>query len=217
MFIGHWAPALAAASHPKAPKPWVLFLAAQLVDVAFFLFVLLGVEHMRIEPGATVMNPMDLYDMPYTHSLLGGLVWALVLALPVWWIMKDRFAALLAGGVVMSHWLLDWLVHRPDLTIAGSPPKLGLGLWNFPAIEMPLELGITALALWWYVRRSKGPALPAVVLALVMLGLQAINWFGPPPTELTAELPVSALLAYAIGIAAAWWLGTRRELRAREG
>lgn len=217
MFIGHWAPALAAAGHRKAPRPWVLFLAAQLVDVAFFTFVLLGVEDMRIEPGATVMNPMDLYHMPYTHSLLGTLGWAAALAVLVWLALRDRFSAMLVGAVAVSHWLLDLLVHRRDLTLAGSPPKLGLGLWNHPWVEIPLELGITGAALWWYARRTRGPRLPLVALAVLLLAMQAVNWLGEQPAAMSAELPVTALIAYAVAIAVAWWLGTSRRMREAEG
>ena len=126
MFIGHWAPALAVAAKRRSPGLGTLFIAAQLIDWAFFLFVLLGVEHMRMTPGISAMSPLDLYFMPYTHSLLGALVWGGGTTVVVWAILRDRAAALLAGAVVVSHWLLDLLVHVPDLTIAGSPPKLGL-------------------------------------------------------------------------------------------
>ena len=95
----------------------------------------------------------------------------------------------------------------PDLTLAGSPPKLGLGLWNHPALEMPLELGITFGALWLYVA-EKRPALPrALVLAAVLLALQAINWFGPVEAEVTAGTSLLAFFAYAVATLAAWWMG----------
>lgn len=98
------------------------------------------------------MNPMDLYHMPITHSLLGSAGFAAAFAGLIWLVSKDRTAALIGGAVVLSHWFLDLLVHVPDLTLAGSPPKLGFGLWNHPMIEMPLELGITLGALWWYAK-----------------------------------------------------------------
>ena len=127
MFIGHWAPALAAATHRRAPKLGTLFVAAQLVDWLFFAFLLTGAEHMRMVPGFTAMNPMDLYDMPYTHSLMGSLFWSVLFGALVWTATKDRAAGLIAGVVVFSHWLLDLLVHAPDLTIAGSPKVPWIG------------------------------------------------------------------------------------------
>lgn len=124
--------------------------AAQFVDFAFFIFVMSGVENMRITPGITAMNPMDLYDMPYTHSLAGTFGFAAIMAGGYWLLTKNMRGAIIAGGVVLSHWFLDVLVHVPDMTITGQPPKLGLGLWNHPFAEIPVELGITGLALWIY-------------------------------------------------------------------
>lgn len=210
MFIGHFAPALIAAAHPKAPRLGTLFVAGQLVDWGFFGLVLAGVEKMRITPGISVMNPMDLYHMPYTHSLLGSLIWAAAFALTLRLWLKDWTAALIGGAVVVSHWFFDWLVHVPDLTWAGQPPKLGLGLWNHPAIEMPLEIGLILLGLWLYARRTSGPAMPLAVLAVLLLGLQAFNWLSPPPTEMNASMPIMALAAYALATAVAWWAARGR-------
>ena len=217
MFIGHWAPALAAAAVSKRePRLGVLFVAAQLVDWAFFAFLLTGTEHMRLVPGITVMNPMDLYDMPWTHSLAGSLAWAGGFAALVLLWRRDLGFALLAAAVVMSHWVLDLLVHRPDLTLAGSPPRLGFGLWNHPWIEMPLELGLTFGALWFYLTRTRGPALPAVVLGIVLAALQLFNWFAPEPGAVTPATSFLAFFAYGLATLAAWWLGkTRRRVPAR--
>ena len=214
MFIGHFAPALVAATHPRAPKLATLFVAAQLVDWGFFALLLTGAEKMRVVPGITAMNPMDLYHMPWTHSLAGSAVWALGFAALVWLARRDRVAAGIAGAVVLSHWLLDLLVHRPDLTLAGSPPKLGLGLWNHPMIAMPLELALTFGALWFFLSRTRGPALPAIVLGAVLLALQMINWFGPMPTEVTAATSLLAFFAYGLATGVAWWVGRMRMGRA---
>ena len=210
MFIGHFAPALAAAAHPRAPKLATLFVAGQLVDWGFFALLLTGAEKMRVVPGITAMNPMDLYHMPYTHSLVGSAVWALGFAALIWLARRDLVSAGIAGAVVLSHWLLDLLVHRPDLTLAGSPPKLGLGLWNHPAIEMPLELLLTFGALWVFLSRTRGPALPAIMLAVVLLALQAVNWFGPVASEVTPGTSYLAFFAYGLATLAAWWLGKTR-------
>ena len=210
MFIGHFAPALVAAAHPRAPKLATLFVAGQLVDWGFFALLLTGAERMRVVPGITAMNPMDLYHMPYTHSLVGSAVWALGFAALIWLVRRDLVSAGIAGAVVLSHWILDLLVHRPDLTLAGSPPKLGLGLWNHPAIEMPLELLLTCGALWVFLSRTRGPALSAIVLAAILLALQAVNWFGPVASEVTPGTSYLAFFAYGLATLAAWWLGKTR-------
>lgn len=216
MFIGHYAPAFIAATLPKAPRLGTLFIAAQLVDLAFFVFVLMGVEEMRITPGITAMNAMDLYSMPYTHSLLGSLVFGGGMAAIIWFSLKRRAdttqaltTGVIAGAVVVSHWFLDLLVHAPDLTWAGSPPKLGLGLWNYPLIEMPLELGITGAALGYYLSRTKatnGAGMKSVLwLSGVMLLIQMYSWLAPEPTIMDASLPVTALIAFVLFI----WLAYR--------
>jgi hypothetical protein len=207
VFIGHWAPALAIAARPKAPALGLLFIAAQLVDWAFFGLLIAGVEHMRVTPGMSVMNPMDLYHMPYTHSLLGSLIFGGGVTVVIWTLTKDRTAALLTGAVVVSHWFLDLLVHVPDLTLAGSPPKLGFGLWNYPMLEMPLELGITFGALWLYVRAKRPAPLRVGVLTGVLLLLQAVNWFGPVEPEVTTGTSLLAFFAYGLATLVAWWMG----------
>lgn len=211
MFIGHFAPALAAAAiTPRAPKLATLFIAAQLVDWGFFILATVGLEAMRITPGMTEMNAMDLYHMPYTHSLLGSGVWAVVFGLIILAAYRDMVAGFLAAMVVLSHWALDFLVHTQDLTLAGTPPKFGLGLWNYPWIEMPLELGITVGAFIWYMRRTKGPIGPAIILMAVLLLFQAFDWFGPPPQEAGLPLYLMALVSYGIAAVLAWWVADTR-------
>jgi len=218
MFIGHWAPALAAAAaSKKAPPLAVLFIGAQLIDWAFFALLLLGVEQMRFSPGISVMNPMDLYHMPYTHSLLGAAAFAGAVWLARSLVLRDKVGALIGAGVVLSHWFLDLLVHVPDLTLAGSPPKLGLGLWNYPWIEMPLELAITFGALWWYWKARNPAPGRALVLGGVLLLLQAINWFGPVESEVTAGTSVLAFVAFGLATLAAWWMGKSARKPARSG
>ena len=215
MFIGHWAPALAVAATRKKPGLATLFIAAQLIDWAFFSFLLLGWEHMRISPGYTVMNPMDLYDMPASHSLKGTLGFAMVFFGLVWLLTKDRTAGVYAAAVVVSHWLLDLLVHAPDLTITGSPPRLGLGLWNYPWIEMPLELGMTFGALWLYMKKRRPAEGRAYILGAILLLFQAINWFAPAATEVTAGTSLLAMFAYGLATAAAWWMGASARITPR--
>lgn len=217
MFIGHWAPALAIASRRDAPSLGTLFIAAQLVDWAFFGLLLLGIERMRFSPGISVMNPMDLYHMPYSHSLVGSGLFAAGFAALIWLLTNNRPASLLGGGAVLSHWLLDLLVHVPDLTLAGSPPKLGLGLWNHPAIEMPLELAITIGALWLYIRAYKPAPLRIAVLAALLLLFQAFNWFGPVEPKVTPATSLLAFIGYGIATLAAWWMGKSAKFRAQTG
>src|SRR5258705_13822703 len=145
MLAGHYSAAfLAKAAVPRTPL-WLLALAVQLVDVLWAGFVLLGVERMQLDPSLP-SNPLVLEYMPYTHSLLGTLVWAGLAALATQRWLGSRSVALAVAAAVASHWLLDVLVHRPDLTLWGAPPKLGLGIWNYPAPALALEPGLLLTA-----------------------------------------------------------------------
>lgn len=218
MFIGHFAPAfVAAAISPNGPKLATYFIAAQLVDWGFFSLALLGVERMRVDPDATVMVPFDLYHMPYTHSLLGTGIWAVAMAGVILILRRDLLGALLAGLVVMSHWLLDWITHRPDLTIAGGEETYGLGLWNYPYAAIPLEAGITLAAFVFYLKRTRGPIGPPLILLFVLAAFQAINWFGPEPASAGPALYLQALLAFALATGFAWWIGENRYFIRRGG
>ncbi len=221
MFIGHFAPAFLAASvtqrRENSPGLASMFVAAQLVDWAFFAFALCGIEKMRIDPDATVMVPFDLYYMPYTHSLLGTTVFALGFALFLWIKHKDAVGALLAALMVVSHWGLDWLTHRPDLTLTGSGEAYGLGLWNNPLIAMPLELGLILVCFAIYIKRSRGPVVPPLVMIASLIAMQTINWFAPHPETVSAGVYIQALVAFGILTTFAWWLGENRYVMRQVG
>lgn len=222
MFIGHYAPALvAAAALPRAPRLGPLFLAAQLVDVALFLLVLVGIEHVGVSPGITAMIPLDLWDVRWTHSLVGTLGWAAGFAIAVKLLTRDARAAWIGGAVVASHWFLDLPFHAPDLTIAGVGVRHGWGLWNHPYAAMPLELLVTFLAFAFYLDRTRaadrrGRWAP-VLLGAAMLGAQLHQWLAPQPAMATyrapASLSLSALAVLTIIAVLAWWTGDLRERR----
>ena len=207
MFIGHFAPALVAATHKDAPSLPVLFIAAQLVDWAFFGFVLIGVEQFRLVPGFTEVSSMDLFHMPYTHSLVGSAAFAAVFGALIWAFTRNRNAALIGAAVVLSHWFLDLLVHMPDLTIAGGERKFGLGLWDHAMIAMPLELGITLGALLYYAQKTGGWRVGVAGLGVILLALQAIDWLGEKPDEIGTSMILLGWFGFGVATLAAWWAG----------
>lgn len=215
MFIGHFAPALIAAVRPGAAGLGTLFVAAQIVDIGFAALLVPGIEAMRIVPGITAMNPMDLYHMPYTHSLFGTLIWAAAFGAVVGVATRRKAAAIGAALVVASHWFIDLLVHIPDLTLHGAPPKLGLGLWNHPLIAMPLEIALIGGAIFYYARRTDSPRGDGRlwVLTGLLVTVQAIDWFAPKAPIYSLAVPAMMLAAYALIAGVAAWAGADRRAR----
>lgn len=200
MFVGHYGVSFAAKRAAPAIPLWVLFVAVQLLDVFWAPLVLLGIEKVRIVPGITASNPLDLYYMPYTHSLLAALLWSAG-AFLVYRLLAPRGdagrAALVVALAVSSHWVLDFLVHRPDLPLYDNSAKVGLGLWNFPAVAFLLEAGLLFGGMWLYFGIGLVPRLRMIVFGLVMLVIQAYVFFGPPPASDKAAA-WTALAAYAV-------------------
>ena len=198
MFVGHYGVSFVAKRSAPVVSLAALFLAVQLLDVGWSLFVLLGIEKVRIVPGITATNPLDLYYMPYTHSLVAALLWATGAALvyrlatrPVTW-----RPALWIGTAVFSHWVLDFIVHRPDLPLYDDSAKVGLGLWNYPMLSLVLEIVSLFGGLWWYLASRPVKRMPFVIFGLVMLALQCYIFFGPPPPSDRA-VAATALGSYA--------------------
>jgi hypothetical protein len=215
MFVGHYGPSFAIKSLRPAIPLWALFIAVQLVDVAWALLVLFGVEKVRIVPGITASNPLDLYYMPYTHSLVAAVIWSVAVAILVMLMPRvaTRSAAIWIGAAVFSHWVLDVLVHRPDLPIYDDTMKIGLGLWNFPTIALALEVALLFGGMVMYLRVTK--PINAVgrfglpVFGVVMVAIQSYVFFGPAPTS-PAAAATTALVSYVVFAAVAEWLARQR-------
>src|SRR2546426_3545814 len=157
MFVGHYGVSLAAKRGDRSIPLWVLFLAVQLLDVFWSLFVLIGIEKVRIVPGITASNPLDLSYMPYTHSLVAALLWspaAYVAYRAIRAFGASHRAALLVALAVFSHWVLDPVVHRPALPLYDNAAKAGLGLWNYPAPAFLREVAALFGGMFLYLRST---------------------------------------------------------------
>jgi len=190
----------------------------QLLDVFWSIFVLLGIEKVRIVPGITATNPLDLYYMPYTHSLLGAMLWSIAagIAYYVFREVDGLSAAALVGSAVFSHWVLDWLVHRPDLPLYDNSFKVGLGLWNYPVFAFLLEGAVLFSGVYLYMkttrRVARGGSIGIVIFGFVMLAFQAYVFYGPPPTSDKAAA-ITSLFFYFAFAGIAFLLERKRALR----
>jgi hypothetical protein len=207
MFVGHFAVALAAKrATPRLSLP-LLFGAVQFLDILWPIFVLLGVEHSRIVPGITAASPLDLYDIPYSHSLVTSLLWSALFALPLL-IQRRLRDGLVLGGCVFSHFVLDVVTHRRDMPLApGSDVRFGLGLWNFAAAEIGIEAAMFVVGLGLYLRGTKSMGRMGTIglgaLAVVLLAVWLSAMFAPPPTSIRAVC-WSAVVAMPVILAWAW-------------
>jgi membrane-bound metal-dependent hydrolase YbcI (DUF457 family) len=215
MFVGHYGPSLAIrAVRPEVPL-WVLFVAAQLTDIAWALLVLGGIEKLRIVPGITAANPLDLYYMPYTHSLLAVLLWSVAAAIVcrVAFRWNSWRPAAWVGVAVLSHWVIDWLVHRPDLPLYGNSMKVGAGLWNYLALSLGLEALLLGAGLWLYLKKTRATSAVGrygpVAFVLAMAAVQIASLIGPLPPSPQA-VAASGLGAYVVFAAVAAWIDRGR-------
>ena len=216
MFVGHYAVSYAGKSLARSVPLWHLFVAVQFLDILWGLFVLVGVEHVRIVPGITAASPLDLYHIPYTHSLVGALLWSVVCgaAYHAW---RGRHhgarAGMVVGAAVFSHWLLDLLVHRPDLPLVGDRLKVGLGLWNYPAAALTVETAILFGGILSYLRatrkETRRSAFAFLLCGAGLVVMQALIFFGPPPGS-PAALAGTGLVAYGALARVAAWLERKR-------
>jgi hypothetical protein len=211
MFVGHYGVSFAAKRADRTIPLWVLFIAVQFLDVLWAPFVLLGVEKVRIVPGITATNPLDLYYMPYTHSLVAAIVWSVVGAAAYQLLARPTAirSSIIVGIAVFSHWVLDFIVHRPDLPLYDNTAKVGLGLWNMPAIALGLEALLLLGGIWLCFRDNLSRAIGTFVFGVLMVALQMYIFFGPPPASDKA-IASTAIISYAALALVIWWLQDRR-------
>jgi hypothetical protein len=179
----------------------VLFLAVQWMDVVWSVLVLNGVEKVRIVPGLMEGSALDLYYMPYTHGLFGALALSIVFGGVVALFFREnrRAVFLVCAAAVFSHWILDLVVHKPDLWVYDDV-KLGFGLWRWIWISLPLELALLLAGAWIYARYLPARGYGNVALWLfvaLMAAVEIYAVFGPPPASPAAEAE-TALVAYGV-------------------
>jgi len=191
MFIGHFGVAFAARKFAPRASLGTLILAAQFLDFLWPVLLLLGIEHARIAPGTTKVSPLDFTDYPISHSLLMAFVWALIFGGIYYTFRRSSQSAIVVGAAVISHWILDFIVHRPDLQLyPGSESRIGLGLWNSMPASIAVEIFFFAIGVGMYLsctraRDNSGRYGFWALAVFLFLGWFSTLFAGAPPSATT--------------------------------
>lgn len=206
MFIGHFGLGLAFKKTNKLPSLAAIFIAVQFLDLLWPIFCLLGFETFQIEVGNTKLTPINFTDYPYSHSLLMAILWGGIFGVSYFFLTKNKPASILLGLLVLSHWILDLIVHRPDLPLTPfNTSKVGLGLWNSPIFEIILEFSLFLLGTFLYyksVKPKRKVAFWSLIIFFIVIHL--LNLLGPPPPSISA-VAWAGNLSWLF-VLWAWWI-----------
>ena len=218
MILGHYGLAFAAKRVAPRTSLGTFALAAQLLDEMWPILVLMGVERVRVAPGLMAANPLDFEYYPYSHSLAGAIVWGLLLGGIYYALRHDRRSAGVVGLLVLSHWILDLPMHRPDLPLwPGSATRVGLGAWRSIPLTIVLELAVFGFGLLVYLRTTRARdrigswALWTMVTLLVLIFVSGFT-SAPPPNGRAVALGALGLWLF---VPLGYWIDRHRELTER--
>jgi multisubunit Na+/H+ antiporter MnhC subunit len=220
MFLGHYGVGLASKKVEPQASLGTYIMAAVFLDLLWPVFLLLGLEHVKIDPGNTVVTPLNFYDYPLSHSLLMSIVWSLLFGGIYYLIKKNRKTSIVLGLCVFSHWILDFIVHRTDLPLApGVGIFFGLGLWNSLPATLIVELFIFLGGAYLYLKTTKAKdkigIYSLVGFIVLLLLIYAMNLFsGTLPPNVNA-LAFSALGQWLF-VAWGYWIDKHRLIKDRK-
>jgi hypothetical protein len=207
MFIGHFGVALAAKKVAPRPSLGTLVLAALFVDGICSAFLLLGWEKVEIEPGITAVNPLLFVSYPYSHSLAAGVLWGALLGGAYFLLRRDRASALWLVALTLSHWVLDFISHGPDMPVFLHGPKFGLGLWYSLPTTLVVEFALFGIGAWMYASvtrpRDRIGMWAYWGYAATLAAIYVASVLGPPPPSVAA-LAAAGLLSWLFVVWAYW-------------
>jgi hypothetical protein len=215
MFAGHVGAALAIGRAAREVNVGVFVGAALLLDLVLWLLVLLGVESVAV-PSDFASTHQPGFVFPYSHSLLAGVLWSAIAGATAFLACSDHpplkwRAAVLIAAAVFSHWLLDALVHRPEMPLTGgTSPMVGLALWNSLYAALGVEALVVATGLYLFVQGSglsRSRSVTLTVLTLVILGFTVAGMTVSPPPPSALAMAASSLVTLGVVCALFCWLG----------
>src|SRR6267143_5019514 len=216
MFVGHLALGLAAKPATPRVSLAVLLTASQLADILWPFFLAIGLEQVRIAPGITAFTPLDFVSYPYSHSLVMLVLWGLVFG-AIYRMVTGRNGRvfIVLAALVVSHWIVDWISHRPDMPIYPGGPKFGLGLWNHVAATIIVEGIMFAAGIWIYVRATRARDAVGrwgfVSLMAFLAVLYVVNAISSPPPSVNA-IVIMAIAGFTLLTAWSWWADHHRDV-----
>ena len=213
MFIGHFGVGFAAKHVAPGVSLGTAFLAAQFLDLLWPTLLLLGLESVRIAPGATAVTPLIFDHYPISHSLLAVIGWGMALGVVYALTTKNVRGAVVVGALVVSHWVLDAIVHVPDLPLMpGTDTRIGLGLWQSKAATLAVEVPLFALGVWLYTKATRAKdkigSYGLIGLVAFLALIHAGNLFGEPPPSVTAIAWVGQAQWLLVGLG--YWIDSHR-------
>jgi len=214
MFIGHFAVGFAAKRAAPRASLGTYVAAGMFLDMLWPVFLLLGIEQVRVAPGITAFSPFDFVYYPWSHSLVMAIVWSLVFGFGHFLIRGDKTTARMLAAVVFSHWILDWVTHRPDLPLApGLPYKTGLGLWESVPATVAVEVALFLGAAWWYERSNEPLDRVGRWAWYGLVGLLLLSYgvsLGPPPAPGQERLIAMVTIVMWLFVPWAAWVDRHR-------
>jgi membrane-bound metal-dependent hydrolase YbcI (DUF457 family) len=214
MFIGHHAAGFVAKRLAPDVSLGTLFAATMWIDLVWPILLLANVEQVRIDPGNTAFTPLDFVHYPITHSLLMVVGWSLAAAILYRLLRGSVRNAIVVGAGVLSHWVLDFVTHRPDLPLWPNGPKVGLGLWESVPATVVVEVALFAIGLALYLRttraqdRTGSVALWALVIFTLLIYVANITSPPPPDPTMIGYVGLAAWLFVPWGL----WIDRHRRV-----
>ena len=220
MFIGHFGVGFAGKTIDKQPSLGTMFLAAQFLDILWPVFLLLGIEKVKIIPDGSAFENLNFTYYPFSHSFLGALVWSLLFGLVYYAFKKNISGSVLLGSLVFSHWILDLFTHVPDLPLTPwSNIKLGLGLWNVPVATIVIESMIYFGGAYLYLKfrkdENKKGLIGSISLMILLFIIYIASTFGSAPPSVDAI--GFAGLGLWVFVAWAYWIDRKPKTSSKSG
>jgi hypothetical protein len=219
LLVGHIGVGLLGKSLEPKLSLGTLVFATVLADLLWCVLLFAGVESAQLRPGKGAVNYLASVEFPFSHSLLMTLVWGVIFGALYFWKRRYVRGAVVVFGAVLSHWVLDFIAHKPDLLLAPTTQKyFGLGLWNSVGGTILVEGGLWILAIILYTRATTAKKLLGIIVFWPVVALLTLAWFnniaGPPPPSVTA-MGISSLIFFSLIVAWAYWINRLRPAKAQ--